>query len=115
MLDVNDLKKVNDTAGHQAGDELLQGACRTICDTFKHSPVFRIGGDEFAVIAQGEDYDQLEERLGKMRDHNARALRSGGAVIACGMARLQGDSCVATVFERADRNMYEDKNRLKAR
>lgn len=114
-LDVNDLKKVNDTAGHQAGDELLQTACKTICDIFKHSPVFRIGGDEFAVIAQGEDYEHLEELIGKMRDHNAEALKSGGSVIACGMAWFRSDTCVATVFERADRNMYEDKNRLKSR
>ena len=113
MLDVNDLKKVNDTAGHHAGDELLKAACRVICDIFKHSPVFRIGGDEFAVIAQGEDYEHLEERLAEMRDHNARSLQSGDAVIACGMAYFRGESCVAPVFDRADRNMYEDKNRLK--
>jgi len=115
MLDVNDLKKVNDTAGHHAGDELIQNACKTICDIFKHSPVFRIGGDEFAVIAQGEDYAHLEERLGDMRDYNAEALKSGGAAIACGTAWLRGDTCVATVFDRADRNMYENKNRLKSR
>ena len=114
MLDVNDLKKVNDTAGHQAGDELLQDACKAICDIFKHSPVFRVGGDEFTVIAQGEDYERLEERLEMMRDRNKEALRSGGAVIACGMAKFEDDTCVATVFERADRNMYKDKNRLKS-
>lgn len=113
VLDVNDLKKVNDTVGHHAGDELLQSACRVICDIFKHSPVFRIGGDEFAVIAQGEDYAHLEERLAEMRNHNAQSLQHGGAVIACGMAYFRGETCVATVFDRADRNMYEDKNRLK--
>ena len=114
ILDVNDLKKVNDTAGHHAGDELIKNACKTICDIFKHSPVFRIGGDEFAVIAQGEDYAHLEERLGDMRDYNAQALKSGGAAIACGTAWLRDDTCVATVFDRADRNMYENKNRLKS-
>ena len=115
VLDVNDLKKVNDTAGHHAGDELLRNACKTICDIFKHSPVFRIGGDEFVVIAQGEDYTLLEERLVEMRAHNAEALRSGGAVIACGTAWFRDDDCVAAVFDRADRNMYENKNRLKSR
>jgi len=113
MLDVNDLKKVNDTSGHQAGDELLRGACRIICDVFKHSPVYRVGGDEFTVIARGVDYEQIEERLRGMRGYNAEALQSGGIVIACGMAKLQGDACVATVFGRADRNMREDKCRLK--
>ena len=43
VLDVNDLKKVNDTSGHQVGDQYLREACRMICQTFKHSPVFRVG------------------------------------------------------------------------
>ena len=115
VLDVNDLKKVNDTIGHHAGDELLQSACKAICNIFKHSPVFRIGGDEFTVIAQGEDYAHLEERLSEMRTHNEDALRFGGAIIACGTAWFRNDSCVASVFDRADRNMYENKNRLKSR
>ena len=113
MLDLNDLKKVNDTAGHQAGDQYLRDACRIICDIFKHSPVFRVGGDEFAVILQGTDYAHMEERLTEMSEHNREALQSGGVVIACGMAIFDNDTCVASVFERADHNMYENKNRLK--
>ena len=114
VLDVNDLKKVNDTAGHQAGDQYLRDACKIICDTFKRSPVFRIGGDEFAVISQGNDYFCIEELLGKVRDHNATASCSEGVVIACGMSRFNDDACVVDVFERADRNMYENKNALKS-
>ena len=113
MLDLNDLKKVNDTAGHQAGDQYLRDASKIICDIFKHSPVFRVGGDEFAVIVQGNDYTHLEERLSEMSEHNREAQQSGGIVIACGMAEYDNDSCVATVFERADHSMYENKNRLK--
>ena len=70
VMDVNDLKMVNDTDGHQAGDEHLRSACKVVCDVFKHSPVFRIGGDEFAVIAQGEDYSNLEERIWDVSVHN---------------------------------------------
>lgn len=114
MLDINDLKKVNDTAGHQAGDQYLRDACKTICDNFKHSPVFRVGGDEFAVIAQGRDYARMEELLEKMSHYNAGACREGGIMIACGVARFEDDQCVASVFERADRNMYENKKMLKA-
>lgn len=113
MLDVNDLKKINDTAGHQAGDQYLRDACKIICDTFKRSPVFRIGGDEFAVIAQGRDYECIEELLGKMSDHNMEASRTGGIVIACGMARFDNDTCVAAVLDRADYSMYDNKNKLK--
>ena len=114
ILDINDLKKINDSAGHQAGDQYLRDACRTICDTFKHSPVFRFGGDEFVVIAQDRDYMRIEELLQKMSDYNAEAYRSGGIIIACGMARSGDDECVAAVFDRADHNMYENKKELKA-
>ena len=114
VLDVNDLKKVNDTAGHQAGDRHIREACRIICDIFKRSPVFRIGGDEFAVISQGSDYEHIEELLAKVGNHNVEASRNEGVIIACGMAKFENDTCVASVFERADRNMYENKSDLKA-
>ena len=115
MFDVNDLKLVNDTNGHQYGDQYLKDACRIICDIFKHSPVFRIGGDEFTVISQGSDYEHMDELLARLRDHNEAALLSGGIVIACGMAKFEGDACVAAVFGRADHQMYENKNKLKSR
>ena len=113
VLDVNDLKKINDTRGHQAGDEYIRGACKIICDIFKHSPVFRVGGDEFAVISQGHDYEHIEELIRQLNIHNAVAGRSDGIVIACGMSRFDGDPNVDKVFERADRKMYENKKALK--
>jgi diguanylate cyclase (GGDEF)-like protein len=113
FFDVNDLKKINDTKGHQAGDQYLRDACKIICDVFKHSPVYRVGGDEFAVISQGEDYDCIHELLSKITDHNIVARKTGGIVIACGMAKFESDECVASVFERADSNMYKNKNMLK--
>ena len=114
ILDVNNLKKVNDTDGHKAGDEYLRDACRVICRIFKHSPVFRIGGDEFAVISQGDDYDNIDELMRQMNERNGETLRTGGIVIACGMAKREGDSSTATVVERADGQMYENKRKLKA-
>lgn len=115
VMDVNDLKRVNDTDGHQAGDDYLRSACKIICEAFKHSPVFRVGGDEFAVIAQGSDYRHIEERLWDVSVHNEDAQRDGSVVIACGMARFEDDDSVATVFDRADRHMYEDKSTLKGK
>ena len=114
MLDVNDLKKVNDTAGHQAGDQYIRDACKIICDVFKHSPVFRVGGDEFTVIVQGDEYLYIEALMKKLREHNLEASGTGGIVIACGMSKFEKDDCVAKVFERADHNMYENKIRLKS-
>lgn len=113
VMDVNDLKKVNDTEGHQAGDDYLKDACRIICNIFKHSPVFRIGGDEFAVIAQGVDHEHIEERLRELEQHNTDASDTNGIKIACGMAEYEDDKCMADVFERADRKMYDNKKTLK--
>ena len=114
ILDVNDLKKVNDTDGHKAGDQYIRNACKIICDTFKHSPVFRMGGDEFAVIAQGGDYADIDALVGQLHARNTAARRDGGIVIACGMAKYAGDPSIAPVFERADQDMYGNKIRLKA-
>jgi diguanylate cyclase (GGDEF)-like protein len=113
LLDVNNLKKVNDTAGHKAGDQYLRDACGIICRIFKRSPIFRVGGDEFTAVVQGADYDCIEELLGKMRDHNTKAIRTDGVVIACGMAKYENDARVASIFERADQRMYENKSDLK--
>lgn len=115
MCDVNGLKSVNDTQGHKAGDSFLRGACRVICEVFKHSPVFRIGGDEFAVILSGSDYAIRGELLRSFVDSNAERGRSGGAVIACGMADMRPgvDGSFSEVLERADAAMYENKERLK--
>ncbi len=115
ILDVNDLKKVNDNEGHKAGDQYLRDACRIVCTTFKRSPVFRVGGDEFCVLAQGDDYSRLDELVEQMNCHNDEAVINGGIVVALGMARYDSDSKVASVYERADRKMYENKSILKAR
>ena len=113
ILDVNDLKKVNDTEGHKAGDQYLRDACRIICTTFKRSPVFRVGGDEFAVLCQGDDFNHLDELIKFMNDHNEDAVENGGIVIALGMSCYEQDTKVSQVYERADQRMYENKSDLK--
>ena len=115
ILDVNDLKIVNDTLGHKAGDQYLRDACKVICTTFKRSPVFRVGGDEFCVLAQGDDYGRLDELVELMNEHNDEAIKNGGVVVALGVSRYKQDSKVASVYERADQRMYENKSGLKAK
>ncbi len=115
ILDVNDLKKVNDTEGHKAGDQYLRDACKIICTTFKRSPVFRVGGDEFCVLSQGDDYERIDELIAQMNEHNEAAIRDGGIVVALGMAKYEKDSKVAPVYERADQTMYDNKSELKAK
>ncbi|MBQ4511742.1 MAG: diguanylate cyclase [Anaerolineaceae bacterium] len=113
VFDVNNLKAVNDTEGHQAGDQLLKDACRTICHIFAHSPVFRVGGDEFVVISRGNDYEEIEILLAKLNKINRDNASNGGIIIASGMSKFDHDENVAKVFERADAAMYENKKKLK--
>ena len=114
VCDVNELKKINDTQGHQAGDRWLQRARTVICRIFENSPVFRVVGDEFAMIVQGQDYDNIDVQMDAFSKANIRNAAAGDVTIACGMARYAGDRSVAAVFERADAQMYQNKRMMKA-
>ena len=116
VCDINGLKAINDTEGHKAGDAYIKASGMLICRVFQHSPVFRIGGDEFAVILRGGDYENRERLLSELKKQVEDNLRSGkGPVVASGIAeyRPREDSAVSDVFNRADSRMYEDKLRLK--
>ena len=63
MFDCNCLKQINDEYGHDKGDIFLKETTRIICDVFEHSPVFRIGGDEFVAVLQNGDYENREALL----------------------------------------------------
>ena len=120
MMDINDLKKINDVHGHKAGDQYIKGCCHLLCETFKHSPVFRIGGDEFVAILQGPDFENKQSLLERLRNDLNESysnedldpwLRYSAAV---GMADLASDdNTFELVFKRADQAMYEDKKRFK--
>lgn len=116
VCDINDLKTINDTRGHSFGDEAIQRASRMICETFSHSPVFRVGGDEFVVVLSGRDYDERETLVGKLKGISiANGRDRTGPVVACGMS-VYDRSCdenYSEVFEQADKRMYEDKAKLK--
>ena len=116
ICDLNDLKLINDTQGHKAGDEYIQTACRLICRMFAHSPVFRVGGDEFTVILKGQDYSMRESLISSFRSQVEENIRIGsGPVVALGLADYQphSDTSAVDIFKRADDRMYEDKARLK--
>ncbi|WP_026496441.1 sensor domain-containing diguanylate cyclase [Butyrivibrio sp. WCD3002] len=113
VFDINGLKQINDTLGHQAGDQFIKDGCDSICQIFKHSPVFRLGGDEFAIIVQGTDYDNVEILMESVAQSNRINKFERKVVIAAGMSRFEYDENVAAVFARADKNMYENKSTLK--
>lgn len=114
ICDVNGLKTVNDTQGHKAGDAYIQAASRLVCETFKHSPVFRIGGDEFVAILRGSDYECRDELERSLDETSVQNYANGKVSIACGICEFrEGDTCSGDVFKRADKLMYEKKNWMK--
>ena len=114
VCDVNDLKYANDKYGHAYGDDYLRRACRMICKVYKHSPVYRIGGDEFVVIIEGEDYANRTDLFTQIVEQSMKnAATEDGAVVAVGMAiRKPGDG-FQDVFHCADERMYILKAKLK--
>ncbi|MCR5628742.1 GGDEF domain-containing protein [Eubacterium sp.] len=116
LCDLNGLKQVNDIQGHQAGDEYIKSSCSIICNVFSHSPVFRIGGDEFAVILKDRDYDNRYELVEKLGLEQESKRVNGIKPIAVGMSEFdpKTDMRVQDIFERADSLMYEDKKGCKS-
>ena len=120
MIDLNFLKVINDKYGHDKGNEYIIGSCKLVCNTFVHSPVYRIGGDEFAVVLEGQDYENREALLESIQDAFAAALRANDLSpwnrysAAVGMAIYQEGDTVDAVFKRADEAMYEAKVKMKA-
>ena len=116
VCDINDLKKINDSLGHKAGDEYIKSSAKLLCDIFVHSPVFRIGGDEFIIFLRGDDYSSREEFIDRFHKTIMTNIRKAeDPVIAFGIAEYRPgeDLSVTEIFERADDMMYADKRGLR--
>lgn len=120
VFDCNDLKFINDTYGHDKGDIYIQSACRLICKVFAHSPVFRIGGDEFAVILRGDDFENREtlekqfiERAGQTCSETADPWVQIRMAKGIAVYDPKEDNGTGTVLRRADEAMYRDKRETK--
>ena len=110
VFDLYGTKRVNDTLGHEAGDRFIRG-----CHTFRHSPVYRIGGDEFAAILRGRDYENRDALLKALNEPDEKNSQPNEIYIIFGMAEFdpENDKTLDTMFDRADVAMYENKLRLK--
>lgn len=120
VFDVNFLKKVNDNYGHQGGNQLLRHASRVICRVFSHSPVYRVGGDEFAAILEQEDYENRDKLL-KLFDEKIaeESFEFAGDTINVSVARGIGiykkGMDFSAVAKIADNEMYLHKALIKAK
>jgi len=116
VCDVNGLKKINDTLGHKAGDDYICAASDLLCEYYQHSPVFRIGGDEFVVLLQGRDYEARDEILNRINVEIEGNIGKGKVVASLGQAEFEPgkDQSFHEVFKRADDLMYTRKMQLKS-
>ncbi len=119
MIDVNNLKDVNDHYGHDCGDKYILGSCHIFCNIYKQSPIYRFGGDEFVVLLQNSDYKNrdkllkdIESKFKKSRNNTSRKPWERYSV-AYGMAIYKPGDSVEDVFKRADDSMYQKKMEIK--
>ena len=122
MVDVNFLKRVNDTYGHEIGNTYLQNACRLTCAVFGAENVYRIGGDEFVVILEDDKVSlskyfvaQFKSEMEHKISNESLALwEKVSAAVGLAIYEPDKDKNVDEVFKRADKEMYANKLAMKA-
>lgn len=120
VADINNLKQTNDQYGHDVGNELIIHTAKILTDIFKTSTVFRIGGDEFAVLLKGADYDHYRALLVKLdeacaKDYISVCESNIPISLARGVSLFNPeiDRVYEDVFSKADHAMYLNKEESK--
>jgi diguanylate cyclase (GGDEF)-like protein len=113
LLDLNDFKNVNDTLGHEMGDELLIQAAKRLRHCLPSHQIFRLGGDEFAALFHGEGLTKAQN-LGRNLHHavaGTYTLKETRAAIGCsiGIAQVEDDLTCSDLMHRSDLAMYKAK------
>ncbi len=121
MVDMNNLKQINDTYGHEKGDKVLCSLCDILCSIFKRSPVFRVGGDEFIVVVENQDFRDLDKNVEQFkacieRDRSEEDLEPWertSAAIGSAIYDPDKDCGIEDTLKRADEQMYANKRAMK--
>ena len=97
----------NDTYGHEHGNDYIFGSCHEICVVYEHSPVFRIGGDEFAAFIKGFDPKKIEE----LEDKFVQMQKEHHVNISWGHAFTETftPDSLGALMSQADKKMYIHK------
>lgn len=105
-LDMNGLKKLNDTQGHAAGDRALTEIGRCINEACDHNTIgYRVGGDEFVVLFLHRDEEAVEKTVKAIKD----CVAGAGYSVSTGYAMKEKDSSLEDALQASDQNMYRDK------
>ena len=124
MIDIDFFKKVNDTYGHAAGDEVLREVAATIKEALRESDIpSRYGGEEFAVLLPFTKIDEAKvvgERLRKAVEEKKITINKDeenqkdiNVTISMGLAEYDGNETGEVLFERADKALYKAKTTIK--
>lgn len=110
FIDLNGLKRINDTYGHEKGDEYIQGMSRIFARHFRSSDIFRIGGDEFVFVCSKIREDIFLLKLESMRKECEAAYPGG---LALGYLWKDSADRLDELIQQADERMYQEKKRIK--
>jgi diguanylate cyclase (GGDEF)-like protein len=119
-IDLDGFKAINDTVGHEAGDEVLKDFARLLLKQFRDSDVVaRFGGDEFCVLMGGTTAEQIRVPLERLQEaflSSALARAHPGLAWSCGIAEFDpaAPRDIDTLLREADRHMYDAKVRSKS-
>ena len=120
MIDLHDLKGTNDSLGHEMGDESIVAICNIITKVFAESSVYRVGGDEFVVISEGDEVDKvlkLEQKFISIIERASKNLSKNAVPVSAAIGTAifdpKTDNNVEDTFKRADAKMYENKKDIK--
>ena len=109
--DVNNLKKINDSMGHEYGDRLILTASKSIkAITTKASTAYRVGGDEFVLIISGGEEKTIRRKLGEWQKAYNEAVADAPLEVSVSDGYAWGKGAeIEDIIRRADQMMYENK------
>ncbi len=107
-MDVNGLHELNNTCGHDAGDQMIRSVAEKLKHWFDAEAIYRIGGDEFVVFAPDVPKDELMVRIKAMED----ALEKEDIHISAGIAWMEHVEHMDVLIKAAEQEMYEAKRKF---
>jgi len=117
MVDVDDLKILNDTRGHAAGDQLLQRTAQVLTKSFRSEDIVaRLGGDEFAALLPNADAKIARQALQRLRNNALKQNEGEVEVpisISIGVSTAEKGQDLNLVIKQADEFMYQEKSKRK--